>query len=228
MNAEQIEIVETKWIPALRSGKYVQGQFALNSEYKGVCHYCCLGVLCSELDFVQLLKPSEVTGVREALDTRTGQKDSGLLPESVAEFMGMPYSYLPVPESIVERHDAWGYLKVGNNRIMLDEVGANTARRGGSKYVVPLSTLNDSGNWSFSGIADILQIVVDAWKEVNYYKVFPWNDDLISVQKYYVNNESNTVWAIDLAALNDEGWSFDKIADIIKAVAKEWERVEAE
>ena len=62
----------------------------------------------------------------------------------------------------------------------------------------------------------------------DYYKVFPWNGDLISVQKYYVNNESGTVWAIDLAALNDEGWSFDQIADIIEAVAKEWERVEAE
>ena len=167
MNAEQLEIVETKWIPALRSGKYVQGQFALSSEYKDVCQYCCLGVLCSELDFVQLLKPSEMTGVREALDTRTGEKDSGLLPESVAEFMGMPNSYLPVPESAIGWLDSWGYLKVGDRRIPLDEVGISMSNRAGSKYVVSLSELNDSGNWSFSDIADVLQIVVNAWKEVN-------------------------------------------------------------
>lgn len=36
----------TKWINALRSGKYAQGQFLLQS---GANKYCCLGVACKEL-----------------------------------------------------------------------------------------------------------------------------------------------------------------------------------
>lgn len=43
MNAE----IKTKWIEALKSGKYPKGVKALNyQDDKGVQRYCCLGVLC--------------------------------------------------------------------------------------------------------------------------------------------------------------------------------------
>lgn len=39
MNAE----LKTKWLEALRSGQYAQGQGALRDQHD---NYCCLGVLC--------------------------------------------------------------------------------------------------------------------------------------------------------------------------------------
>lgn len=43
MNAE----IKTKWIEALKSGKYAKGVKALNyTDDNGVQRYCCLGVLC--------------------------------------------------------------------------------------------------------------------------------------------------------------------------------------
>lgn len=36
----------TKWVEALRSGKYEQGAGALRRTDSGEARYCCLGVLC--------------------------------------------------------------------------------------------------------------------------------------------------------------------------------------
>ena len=42
---------KTKWVEALRSGKYKQGRKALKtSTHDGIFHYCCLGVLAEILD----------------------------------------------------------------------------------------------------------------------------------------------------------------------------------
>lgn len=43
--------LRTKWISALRSGKYQQGRLRLKSEKEeGVICYCCLGVLADVID----------------------------------------------------------------------------------------------------------------------------------------------------------------------------------
>jgi len=36
-----------RWLVALRSGEFKQGQGALRKEYRGNYAYCCLGVLCT-------------------------------------------------------------------------------------------------------------------------------------------------------------------------------------
>lgn len=39
--------VKAKWLAALRSGEYEQGQYRLKREFEdGESRYCCLGVLC--------------------------------------------------------------------------------------------------------------------------------------------------------------------------------------
>lgn len=38
--------IKAKWIAALRSGKYKQGKFYLNTNAR----FCCLGVLCDVVD----------------------------------------------------------------------------------------------------------------------------------------------------------------------------------
>lgn len=37
---------KTKWVKALRSGKFKQGINALKKDYEGQIKYCCLGVAC--------------------------------------------------------------------------------------------------------------------------------------------------------------------------------------
>jgi len=38
--------IENRWLPALKSGKYTQGQLTLRSGQGDSMQYCCLGVAC--------------------------------------------------------------------------------------------------------------------------------------------------------------------------------------
>ncbi len=42
--------LKSKWLKALRSGKYMQGRGRLCSLYRGISTYCCLGVLADVID----------------------------------------------------------------------------------------------------------------------------------------------------------------------------------
>lgn len=42
--------LKSKWLKALRSGKYMQGRGRLCSPYRGISAYCCLGVLADVID----------------------------------------------------------------------------------------------------------------------------------------------------------------------------------
>lgn len=42
--------IKTKWVEALRSGKYKQGRDALCTAKNAENFYCCLGVLCDVVD----------------------------------------------------------------------------------------------------------------------------------------------------------------------------------
>lgn len=45
--------IKQKWVAALRSGKYVQGKGTLKRNNEdGTAKYCCLGVICQELNIV--------------------------------------------------------------------------------------------------------------------------------------------------------------------------------
>lgn len=49
--------LKEKWVKALRSGEYKQGQGELRS---GIHHFCCLGVLCDVYDKSNWEKPDEL------------------------------------------------------------------------------------------------------------------------------------------------------------------------
>ena len=79
-----------KWVDALRSGKYTQGQLCLRRTVEGESTFCCLGVACD-------LYAQEVGGKWGAID-RPGaiyftdpNNDivSSFLPPSVTKWLGI-------------------------------------------------------------------------------------------------------------------------------------------
>jgi hypothetical protein len=95
--------IAQKWVKALRSGKYKQGQKALKYHNKGVTRHCCLGVLCElyQQDKKQKqqkpLKTTEVTPQDACLFLELSPRgravqfanDSTELPPSVARWAGL-------------------------------------------------------------------------------------------------------------------------------------------
>ncbi len=82
--------IAKKWVKALRSGKYKQGQKSLCTVKGKTAKYCCLGVLC------HILKtPYEKCG-----DLKRYDEDTAVLPSSVLEKAGM--------------HSCWGETRSGH------------------------------------------------------------------------------------------------------------------
>lgn len=83
--------VKTKWLAALRSGKYPQGVGKLRR--KDGNQHCCLGVLCEVAVEAGVIQPAEfVFGVY-----RYGKDhDADLLPREVGLWAGIDYRDPPV------------------------------------------------------------------------------------------------------------------------------------
>ena len=82
MNAE----LKSKWVEALRSGRYVQGYGQLYYNQK----YCCLGVLCS-----LMRPPDDPSEVEQSWDGWAGElgpkmaEEAGLTVETQCHLVGM-------------------------------------------------------------------------------------------------------------------------------------------
>lgn len=120
-----------KWVEALRSGGFRQGQGALRSRDG---RYCCLGVACdlAAAEGVVVVDDDESGYGRDArlvayVDPATGYKDTAYLPEKVRDWLGLV--------------DERGRLKA-------------TAQEGVDRDA--LSSLNDSGA-TFERIANIIE-----------------------------------------------------------------------
>lgn len=76
--------IKERWVEALRSGRYVQGQGKLNKGDK----FCCLGVLCdlAERDGVVT---SHIAVSGERVYSGPEGSDSSLLPRDVASWAGL-------------------------------------------------------------------------------------------------------------------------------------------
>jgi hypothetical protein len=123
--------VKEKWIAALRSGEYSQGDGRLRS-YKG---FCCLGVLC-DLYSQEQDTNWEFRGVDECdmqmLDYWYFDGESEFLPQSVMEWAGLSLPSPTVKMNVEEEDEmSWSYR---------DEI----------------SNLNDSG-CSFTELANIIE-----------------------------------------------------------------------
>lgn len=80
--------IKTKWVEALRSGKYKQGRSALRIDDT----YCCLGVLCEVAELGKwsplLNDDDEPTGMYW-MEFNAGDRDADLLLISVRESIGL-------------------------------------------------------------------------------------------------------------------------------------------
>lgn len=103
--------IKEKWIAALESGEYEQGQQCLNDNNK----FCCLGVL-SDLYIKETgLAQWKIKGISRKIFATIGQTiDEHYLPKVVAEWAGLPSWYnvadtkhhaveLPVPVDAPEK-----------------------------------------------------------------------------------------------------------------------------
>lgn len=106
MNVE----VKAKWLDALRSGNYLQGQKVLHGlDDKGRHTFCCLGVLCDL--YVQAHPEDGWTRRRKTIDNQKGftllssRQESQVLPEAVKEWAGLPTVYGPFNARLPKLND---------------------------------------------------------------------------------------------------------------------------
>ena len=136
------------WVDALRSGKYVQGKFALRQTTGPDCinTYCCLGVV-TELAVAAGVLPAGILSevVQEGLTfqyqfDKTGKYTNGSLPESVREWLEIKNPGLPLQLSGRGSEDA-SYV---NDK--LKYTFAQIADLIESQYLTPQSINSDESN----------------------------------------------------------------------------------
>lgn len=134
--------IKRRWVEALRSGSYKQGKSVLTVES---CHgqrFCCLGVLC---DLAENDKIGRWVG-----DTFVGADDlrsSSYLPLAVAN-----WAFDVNSADSDEMEDGDIFL----DRISDPRVDVGTYEDG-TRQTRTLSSLNDSGNYDFRGIAELIE-----------------------------------------------------------------------
>lgn len=131
---------KARWVEALRSGKYQQGKGRLNGEGK----FCCLGVLC---DVVK--------------DEVGGSWRDNFQPDGDAGTINMPFFVCPSHDGSWENSaSAYPPFEV-RNLTGLEFQNPMVKVPAGKLLVEPyadtLSSLNDSGDYSFEEIADIIE-----------------------------------------------------------------------
>jgi hypothetical protein len=81
--------IAEKWVKALRSGKYKQGQEVLHHKENDKNTYCCLGVLCDLYQQDRRSKKKKMLDVDNEYCTVTYDGADTLLPDVVREWAGM-------------------------------------------------------------------------------------------------------------------------------------------
>ena len=142
--------IAKRWVKALRSGKYKQGQCLLKQVEEGQVKYCCLGVLC-EL-YNQDMKRNGKKPMREKfirgdksfdeMDRYSFGLSDHLLPQKIRRWAGMRFvdGQLYKPNS--KPHECGTIVKI--NSVEYDN----------------LSGMNDDG-LSFKRIATVIERNVD-------------------------------------------------------------------
>ncbi len=120
--------IKARWTAALRSGKYEQGAFKLNSQGK----FCCLGVLC---------EIAREAGVVEAVHYGNG---ISYAPVDVDHYINASdYEDTILPRAV----SAWAGLETGSPSVFVD---ADRTK------LQPLTILNDNGK-PFAEIANLIE-----------------------------------------------------------------------
>lgn len=126
--------VKKKWVAALRSGEYRQGQRRLVQEKSSGYSYCCLGVLCE----VMGARRARASSDSVALDFEYGgDREDAILPAALATEVGLDVNPAVDVEGLTNLGELKPYVLLGGN--------------------VTLAALNDSGNYDFDEIADVIE-----------------------------------------------------------------------
>ena len=124
--------IKKKWVDALRSGEYKQGQGRLKNEKN---EYCCLGVLCDLAVKEGVVQEKRVTEPFRAHPDYFFDKQDAFLPASVVEWAGL---------------NSTGTLVRMGDGIFTVRVEYNEER-------TSLSALNDAKGLTFNEIADLIK-----------------------------------------------------------------------
>jgi hypothetical protein len=118
-----------KWVKALRSGAYQQGEGSLceEDEISGDCDYCCLGVACD------ILTESSWIKIPHSNLWSIGKNEEFVIPATGDKY-------------------GWGWTETTSFPSLetLKEMGLDTA------YAQELAELNDGG-WTFERIANKIE-----------------------------------------------------------------------
>jgi hypothetical protein len=132
--------IKTKWINALRSGDYEQGQGALKNPDG---QYCCLGVLCDLYDKHRM----EEFGAKSSWTVDTVSLNEYISVLGDRSEVGVP------PNAVVD----WAGLSDNNPDILIDfedEVGDS---RPPCSWTFAIAELNDDKGFTFNELADLIE-----------------------------------------------------------------------
>lgn len=130
-----------KFVEALRSGKYRQGQKRLEKSSNGKTYNCCLGVACRVAMADGLNLTTNVGTSAMTDDTMTSfNLDTAFMPGAVADWLGL--------DCQAESDDLSDGC-VNNPGILVNY--------GDEPKLIAATTLNDTHNSSFSVIADAFE-----------------------------------------------------------------------
>jgi hypothetical protein len=115
--------VKAKWVAALRSGKYEQGQYALNTDGENG-KFCCLGVLCELAVEEGVVTRTQPWIDGEVINRKDYEYDheSGALPRAVREWAGLKHSN---PTTTVPGSEVYEGLNDTNTKLSLAELNDN-------------------------------------------------------------------------------------------------------
>jgi hypothetical protein len=135
--------IKKLWTEELRSGKYKQQSGYLNVKYPdGTVGHCCLGVLCElAVKAGVVIKSHPIVEDHPNFDEYYRFGAPGQLDPSAAI----------LPQEVVD----WAFVEADQTTrdpVVLD------ASDPGPSYTSTLAAVNDSGNYSFDQIADIIEV----------------------------------------------------------------------
>ena len=130
--------IKTKWINALRSGDYEQGQGALKNTDG---QYCCLGVLCDLYDKHRMEEfgaescwAVDTVMLNEYISVLGHPTEVGVPSNVVVDWAGLPHNN---PDSLVDLEDEVWEEKY--------------------QYELPIAELNDDHGLTFNELADLIE-----------------------------------------------------------------------
>ena len=101
--------IKKKWVAALRSGDYIQGNQVLCRKLPAGNKYCCMGVLCEVLG----VKKSYYDGTRAIYDNN----QSWFLPDSVVEKLGFQSSNPKIRDTTLSNYNdrlGWNFNQIAD------------------------------------------------------------------------------------------------------------------